>query len=90
MDELEQEGGLQARLVATAKGEGGREILKAEFAAADNLLRRVEPLIKGLYQERADKDYDLSASDYAVQSAFGAGYKKALKDLYRLLYPEVT
>lgn len=90
MDELEQEGGLQSRLVAKLDKGEDRDILKAELAQASNLLARVEPLLKDLYKERADKEYDISAANYAVQVAFGAGYRKAIKDVYRLLYPEVT
>ncbi len=90
MDELEQEGGLQSRLVAKLDKGEDRDILKAELAQASNLLKRVEPLLKDLYRERADKEYDISATNYPVQVAFGAGYRKAIKDMYRLLYPEVT
>jgi len=89
MDELDKEGGIQARLIATCKGEDGKELLKAEFAGADNLLKRCEPLIRDLYKTQADKEFDINATNYAVQVAMGAGYRKALRDVYRLLYPEV-
>lgn len=90
MDELDQEGGLQARLIAKLDKGEDRDILRAELVQASNLLKRVEPLLRDLYKERADKEYDISAANYAVQVAFGAGYRKAIKDLYRILYPEVT
>lgn len=91
MDQLETEGGLQGQLVATLdKRTEDRETLKQELLGATNLLKRVDPIFKGMYKAAADKDFVLSAPDYAVQVAFNSGYRKALKEVYRILYPEVT
>ena len=91
MDELEQEQGIQARLIATLdKTTENRDILKQEFVQADALLKRVEPLLKDVYRASVEKEYDTNATNYAVQVALGAGYRKAIRDVYRLLYPEVT
>lgn len=90
-DELLIESGLMGKLVATLdKSEGEtRETLKVELNQAGPFLERVQPLLKKMYREKADKDFDLSAADYAVQTAFNAGYRRALKDVHALMYPEI-
>ncbi len=90
-DELDVESGLMASLVATLdKPSESRETLLNEFAQASSLLKRASPIFKNMYRAAADKDFDMNATNYAVQVAFDAGYRKALRDTYRILYPEVT
>lgn len=90
-DELLSETGLMGRLVATLdKGEKEtRDTLKSELIQAGPLLERVEPILKSMYREKADKDFDLNAANYAVQVAFGSGYRRALRDVHALLYPDL-
>ncbi len=89
-DELEVEGGLQSRWTATLdRKTEDRKTIENEFVQADALLKRLGPILKSMYKAKVDKDFDFSTPDYAVQSAANAGYRKALKDVYGLLYPEV-
>ena len=88
-DTLESDGGLMSRWTATLKkGSEDRTTIENEFVQANLLLKRLDPILKSMYQEKVKKDFDFSTPDYAVQSAANAGYRKALKDVYSLLYPE--
>ena len=90
-DELEVEGGLMSSLVATLdKTTETRDTILQEFVQANALLERVGPVLKQMYKTAAEKDFDVNATNYAVQVALNAGYRKALKDVHRILYPEVT
>ena len=92
MDELQTDGTFQSKWIASLDKElkEDRTTLKNEFNAAQRLLERLEPILKATYREYVDKDYDMGATNYAVQVAHNAGYRKALRDLHRILYPEVT
>lgn len=62
-----------------------QDTLKAELAGDSKSLARLGRVIEGKYKESLAKDENLTDPNYAERVAAGAGYRKALKEIYRLL-----
>ncbi len=63
------------------------EEIKKEAVKGTAILERLKVVVDAKFQEQANKDYDPDATEREL--AFSAGYRKALKDMYRLLHLDI-
>ncbi len=60
-----------------------REAVLQEARAGYAILARLRQVLASKFQEQAAKEYDPAATERAL--AMAAGYRKALKDVYKLI-----
>lgn len=60
-----------------------KDAVLKEAAEGTKILARLSKILKDKFQEQAEKDYDIKATDREL--AYAAGYRKCLKDVFRLV-----
>ena len=77
--------GINSDWLKTADENETSDIILAELVGDRKSLERLQKIIETKYQESVQKDENVSDPNYTWRVAFGAGYKKALKELHRLV-----